>query len=203
MTLDERVLYLLLGVEVGFFLGYFTRMLREIREGVKEVDRFLKMSPSRKRDERGVVGRQAVQNFALLLVVFITAFAAFSSQKASNDADESLKQTKANQAQLERVVTCIISSQTELFDAINTRTTYTQGQAVANKTLQKAQRVFFGVLLHRPPYTEVKREKAAREYQDALDAFLDAANASENNAKFTKYPQAEDLLMCIEAETKE
>lgn len=196
MTLDERVIYLLIGVGVGFFLGYLTRVLQEIREGVKEVNSFLKKGPSRKRDERGEITWQTVKNLTLLFVVFLTAFAAVQSQIASNKADD-------NQKQLEQVVGCLIINQTNLLDTVNTRTSSTQTQAKANKTLQESQRVFFGVLLHRPPYTEVTREKAARDYQDALDAFLKAANASASDAAATKYPTAEELLSCIEDKKEE
>lgn len=203
MTLDERIIWLLLGVVIGLFMGYLTRTLRDIREGVKEVDSFLKTNSPPRRDESGAFKLPTWRGLAVFAAVAFTAIASFQSQAASNNADESLKRADASQDQLEQVVSCIIVNQTNFLDAVNTRTTYTQSQAKANKKLQEAQKVFFGILLHIPPYTQERRTEAAREYQIALDNFLDAANASEKNAVITKYPLAEDLLSCIEEKTHE
>lgn len=207
MSFDDRVGYLLLGVAIGFLLGYFTRgviAVLKIQEEVHEVHEIVvDKEPPGKRDESGVIGDwnwDRVSKWGLFLVVILTTFASFRSQIASNHADEALTQTNANQKQLERVVGCIIDNQADLLDTINGRTGYTQTQAQANKKLQEAQRVFFGVLLHIPPYTQTVKTDAARDYQKALDEFLDAANASETNSKITKYPEADDLLRCIREE---
>lgn len=211
MTFDERAMYLLLGVAVGFILGYATRILLERTKEDHSMSE-LNVDPSSSGDESGVVGEtregiifDRLKNWALLLVVLLTAFAAFRSQAASNDADEAIASANTaidkankNQEQLEKVVGCLIVNQTALLNAVNTRTGYTQAQAKANKELQEAQSAFFDVLLHIPPYSERIENEAARTYQSSLDDFLVAASASESNAKITEYPEAQDLRNCIE-----
>ena len=190
MTFDERFTWLLSGVVIGLFMSYLTGTLSEIREEVKKVNTFLRENQFRKQDERGAMNSKTVNSLALFLVVLVSLLASVKSQIASNKADDA-------RDQLESVVVCLTKSQATFLDAVNTRTVYTQTQASANKTLQEAQKVFFGILLHRPPYTAMKQEEAAHIYQAALNDFLDAADASAANAKTTKYPKAEDLLDCI------
>lgn len=201
MGIEERFVWLIVGCFIGFVLGYYTRYLRSIKEETHEMKEIVVNEfKQRRRDERGAISPKFRNSVALGIVVALTAFASVQSQIASNKVTSTQEDLKAATTKLDRIVDCVIETNTELLDAINTRTTYTQGQAISNADLQRAQAVFFGILLHRPPYSQMRREEAARIYQDALDKFITAATASENNAKFTKYPKAEDLEMCIKTE---
>lgn len=205
MTLDERVVYLLLGAEVGFFMGYLTRMLQEIREGVKEVDTFFKKIRSRTRDEKGFLSfdQLKVRNVALFLVVVLTAFAAFQSQKASNKVADTQADLAVAQQQLDAVVECNKTVLADALNALNTRTTYTQSAAGSNLELVKASIKMFDILLFIPPYPVEVRFKATQDYNKAAQDFVKAQAASQNNAKITKYPEAADLNACITASMPE
>lgn len=204
MAFDDRLEWLLLGVLLGYFMGYVTRSLREIKEGVDKVEAFLrnKPRPAKKKADDGGVNRERFNQIMLLLVVVLTAFAAFRSQYAANQAEHANSITHDNQAQLKRVVGCVIKNQTAYLNVVNERTEFTKDQALANKDLQKAQRVFFGVLLHIPPYPPTRRVDAAQDYQNALDHYLNTAKAYEKNTQTAQYPTANDLLKCVDSKTK-
>lgn len=199
MTPEDRLLWLLLGVAIGIFLGWLTRILRDILEGVKEVDHFLKKSPPRQRDERGAVNMNKLQGVALLIVVLLTAFASWQSQAASNKVADTQDRLKTAQAKLDRVVDCNKTVLSDALNALNTRTSYTQNAAVSNVDLVKAQVTMFDILLHRPPYSDLTRFSATQEYNESAKAFIKAGTEAKNNAILTKYPEAEDLNACIEA----
>lgn len=82
MGLDERATWLLLGCAIGFVLGYIVRSLRDIKEELDEVEDILKKP---ERGEKGFMRYPIVADIMLILVVSITAWAAFASQQASND----------------------------------------------------------------------------------------------------------------------
>lgn len=204
MSLDERFHWLLLGIVIGAFLGYATRVFIEARQEHADVKtKFPKDDAGRTRDERGLARYPVLHNTALAIVVALTVIASVKSQLASNDVKDTQNELVRTQDKLEATTACNREILAEVLDAINVRTTYTQGQASANKELQAAQQKFLDVLFHRPPYTDAVRSKAGRNYQAALKNFLAKATAAEKNAKITKYPDASELSRCVAERTKD
>ena len=197
MTLDERVIWLLLGVVIGYFLSYMTRTVRETLEEVHEVKLMLKNDPARTRNERGAVDRPTFNQIALVIVLLLTAFAAFQSQQASNKVKTTQDELEDTQVALQQVTTCNRTVLSQALSALNTRTSYTQAAAGSNLTLVKAQVTMFDVLLHRPPYSEMTRFEATEVYNRAAKTFIELGTESQNNALTTKYPTDEDLATCI------
>lgn len=85
MDLLERVVYFGLGGAVGFVLGLIVARLRVIKEEVDEVLEIERQNNGLGHNERGMIRLPAWPNVAVALVVLLTAYAAFVSQKTSND----------------------------------------------------------------------------------------------------------------------
>ncbi len=199
MGLDDRLWYLLLGMAIGFVLGYFTRSLdrlkdevADIKEELDEVDEIVKEERDilRHQNEDGFVKPTGVMGLALFVVIAVTVGAAFLSQKASNDAQHARED-------LAKVTACNTALLSKLTVALNERTTYTGAQANANVELQKAQSKFFDLLLHRPPYSERKRYHAAQNYQGSQHLFLDLTKKTANKIENNPIPTKEELQACL------
>lgn len=186
MDFGERLGYLMVGCLIGFILGYIVRSLRDIKEELDEVADEMKHN----RNEDGIVRNPIVLDIALLLVVVLTVWASFSSQKASNDIQDT-------QDQLLRVTTCTKTTLTKTVEALNQRTTYTQDQTEANVNLQRAQVEFLQTLFQEPPSTEKQRKDALRHYFDSLTKFVTVAGAARQKAAFYPYPTTDDLNNCL------
>lgn len=215
---DETVMYLIVGGFIGFVLGYITRLLQEIRdkndaikEELDEVDEIVKTKLKRQRDESGIVRKPLLADILLLVVVVITVWAAFASQKASNDVKADQKEDdavqaqlvstqddlKTTQAQLAQVTTCNQIFLGRTIRALNERTTYTVAQTNSNVQLQKAQARFFGILLGIPPPSEEESTSEARAYLDKLNEFVKVSEKSAAKALTNPYPTNEDLTTCL------
>lgn len=90
MSLDDRLIWLTIGCILGFFAGYLTKSLRDIKEELNEVDQILREDHGMgKKEQGGFLTAQTANYIMLGIVVLITAWAAVSSQKASNDVEAS------------------------------------------------------------------------------------------------------------------
>lgn len=204
MAFDDRLQYLLLGMAIGFVLGYLVRLVnelqrevREVKEELDEVDDIVKrgLGPGDVRNSRGTnqggfMRYPVVANIAVLLVVGLTAYAAFVSQKASNDS-------QASQDRIETVTFCNLKVTTEALNALNERTTYTKAQADSNISLQTDFASFLNLLLHRPPFPQKKQFDASREFQGSLNNFVEVAKKAKKKAVDNPFPTADDLRQCI------
>jgi len=188
MSLEDRIVTFALGCALGFVLGYIVRSLRDIKEELDEVDAIVK---NRKRDERGSIRAPKVTELSLLIVVLIVAWSAFASQKASNDV-------KDNQASQARVSYCAVKFQLKTNKALNERTTYVGAQANTNVELQRAQQDFLSLLIHKPPYSEGKRYRAAKSYVTTLKRFVSLNEKTKQKVEDYPYPTAEELRRCLE-----
>ena len=188
MSLDDRIGYLLLGLLIGFVLGYIVRGLRSIKEEVKDVHEILEHD--RKGDEYGFITNSFATNVGLFLVVLLTIFAAFSSQKASNDI-------KNNQDTISSFTYCNQQYLSKTIDALNERTEFSRQQASTNVELQKAQGEFLSVVLKKPPNSIEKREEALVEYFDALNKFVMFSAKNEAQVEVNQYPTNTELSDCI------
>lgn len=98
MELGERIGWMLLGMAVGFVLGFIVARLREIKEEVHEIDTIVK--ESRKRNDRGFMRFPLVADALYFLVLMIVVWGALAAQKAANQAEgtqECIKQFNARQ----------------------------------------------------------------------------------------------------------
>lgn len=187
---DERVGWLLLGMAVGFIMGYIVRTLRELRsdvhevkEELHEVDGIVKKKLGERGNDSGFVIPETLRNILLLVVVLVVAGSAFVSQKASNEVHNSAD--------------CNYEFLIKTISALNERTEFTTQQAQANIELQKSQQAFFELLLRKPPETEARRSAAAQEYLASLNNYIDLSKLSTNKIEENPYPEAKQLQDCL------
>ena len=191
MGWPERLEWLLLGCMIGFILGYIVRTLRDIKEELDEVDDMIKEDHGIERNsERGALHAPTAAGVMLIVVVLITVWAAFASQKASNDV-------KATQDQLARVTQCNKDYLSKTINTINSRTRYAQRQAIANVELQKSQSRFVALLLKQPPPSERQAHDAFVEYLNDLNTFINTSSDQANVVVKNPYPTVDDLDSCI------
>ena len=200
VTLDERVGYLLLGVLIGFVLGYFTHHIRNIEKSVKNVEDVICKT---NRNEGGfmriprwneLTGRlpfrfPSWQRVALFLVVVMTLWASIQSQIVSNDQQRVSDQQKVaadrdrqTQESISKVTFCNQQILSKTIAALNERTTYTKRQTEANITLQTSFLEFLKVIAFKPPKPQSERTAAFDGYVVKLNNFVELANKSKDKA---------------------
>lgn len=185
MTFDERFSYLVVGLAIGFVFGYMTRSLKKIERKVDDVDRIVKH-----RDERGFMRFPWLADIAMLLVFAITVFAAFQSQKVSNEVQEAQRQQK-------QVIACTESYLTKTITALNERTEYTAAASAYNVELQKAQAAFLRLALIEPPLPEDEIEDGLRDYFTSLTEFVDASARTRAKQLNFPYPTENEFANCV------
>jgi hypothetical protein len=193
--MDTRILYLLIGCGIGFVLGYIVRSIREIKEKVEEVDLHVREhdehKPPNDPNDGGFVLPKFVGQVALLLVVLLTAWSAFASQKATND----IKDTQAAQ---KRATSCTVTFLRTTISALNQRTTYTVAQANANVSLQQSFEKIVDLSLRKTPkVTPDEARRAVEEYSISLKAFLSLSQANSQKIVQNPYPTAHELQICL------
>lgn len=187
MGFDDRAGSLLFGCLIGFVLGYTVRALRESKEEmIDDVDDAKKLV----RNEQGFIQNSILMDLTLFVVVILTVWAAFASQKASNGIRET-------QIDLSRITFCNQQYLSKTIDALNERTTYSQNQANSNVELQKAQAIFLRVVLEKPPASHARGEAALNAYFDALTEFVAAGEQSDRKVENNPYPTNEELSNCL------
>jgi len=196
------MVHLLLGAAIGFVLGYFTRLVQDLKFEVHEVKEELDevkdeieqgVLPRLERDEKGFMRYPWIANIAVLLTVGLTAYAALVSQKASNDSH-------ASQDRIENIVVCLQHAQSSTLKALNERSTFTKATVDANIELQQSQEKFFSILLHKPPFNEARRSQAARDYFGDLQTFLTLAKKGNAKVKANPLPTDEAFGDCLRRE---
>lgn len=190
MDWTERLEWLILGCIIGFILGYIVRTLREIKEELDEVDEIVKNDRNISGSERGALHGPTAAGVMLLIVVALSVWASFSSQKASNDV-------QSTQDQLAQVTSCNKDYLSRTISVINARTRYAQRQAVANVELQKSQARFVALLLKEPPPDEATSVAAFHEYLNDLNTFINTSSDQANTVEDHPYPTAEELEACV------
>lgn len=205
MGFEDRLTWLILGISIGFFLGYITRILREntstlheIKEELDEVDEIVKEQQRRDHDEAGLMRGTLASNIALVAVILLTAFAAFQSQKAVNGLNDTQDQVIQTQQRLEAVTSCTSKVLAQAIAALNVRTETTRISASSNVDLQRAQSEMLAILLHEPPYPDGQRSAAAQAYFKALTEFVKASGEYKDTSDKNPYPTQEQLLDCID-----
>lgn len=188
MGLDDRLSYLLLGMLVGFVLGYITKALREIKEEIGHVDETVK----RQKNERSFMRFPLVADAMLLVVLGITVYAAFSSQKTNNELSDT-------QDYIARITFCNQEYLAGTIAALNERTTYSTEQARANVKLQIEQGELLAFLLTEPPPLESEGREALRDYfQSGVQNFILVNERALEKFRQNPYPTEDELQACLE-----
>jgi hypothetical protein len=193
VAFDDRLGYLFLGMIIGFVLGYLVRLTREIKEELDEVDEIVKKefgNSPHDRDQGGFMRVPWTANIAVLLVVVLTAYASFVSQKTSNTV-------KATQETQTLTIYCTEKVLDEAIKVLNERTVYSGAQSAANIDLQKDFSRFFNLILHQPPYSSKKRLQAALDYQESLNTFLALTTKQREKAENNPFPAVKELDRCL------
>jgi cell division protein FtsB len=202
MSLDDRLYWLIIGCLIGFVLGYLTKMLRDaekklddIKEEVDEIEEIVKFEHpdwhSRKRDERGIMSTRVGSNIALVIVVTITAFAAFQANKAVNQVHETQNRQAA-------ITSCTETYLKDTIRTLNLRTVFTLSASRGNVRLQTAQANWLTILAHKPPPTPAENQKAFHTYFRALRTYVRLGTNSQRTANTNPYPTDKDLVDCID-----
>jgi hypothetical protein len=167
VSLDERISYLILGIVVGFILGYITRALRRLDDKVSHVE---DMMTNNDHSEEGFVKLPSVfviwgnlqdlfvrfrvklktmrfRDWAILVVVLLTAFAAFQSQVAVNQTQNNAKvgcenANESRQAQLNIWNFIYATSENSAGRDQATREELKQGEQFLDELRQYTDRVF-------------------------------------------------------------
>lgn len=143
------------------------------------------------------------QNVALLVVVLLTAFAAFQSQRAANKSNDtsdtvSDQQTALGslQAEMKKNLDCTTGILFNAINALNERTTFSSGQADANIALVQAQ---FDLITkgQNPNLTEEEQNALFQTYVDQVEQFLTVAEQVKGQQQQFPYPTVEDLTTCL------
>lgn len=196
MAFDDRLGFLLLGMLIGFVLGRFTRLdrnVRKIKEELDEVDDIVKKhlgNADSDNNQDGFMRFPWVANVAVLLVVGLTAWASIVSQKASNDVQDA-QETQAN------VVHCTKRVLSEALTVLNERSVYTTEQIHANIKTQTDFKKFLDLILHEPPYSSQKQLNAAHNYQKSLDHFVAVSTKQKKKAENNPFPTDKELDTCL------
>lgn len=203
VTLDERVTYLLIGIAIGFMLGYFTAYLKKIRKSVEHVEQIV----MKDHKEEGSVRLPSYhlppsllefkrkhfrwRSVALFLVVAMTVWAAIASQVASNES-------KRNAESISKVTFCNQQIISKLVVALNERVESGRAQTNANVNLQKGFLDFLRVLQFDPPKPEAERREAFDGYVKKLDNFVEKADESKAKGDQFPYPTFNELSECLD-----
>lgn len=199
MGFDDRLSLFLLGCLIGSVVGYIVRLLQEMKAEIHEVDdKFDHINPPQDHNEKGFLRYPVVANVTLAVVLILVVWAAFASQKASNDAEDALAQLAVQQDRSAHIVLCTKETLSLALIALNERTTYSSAQAKSNVELQRAQAKMLGILAHIPPYPELKRAEAIQDYFAALDNFFTLSEKSNQKVEENDYPSIEDFEACID-----
>ena len=190
MDFDERLGWMLLGCGIGFILGYIVRSLRYMKGELDEVDGLVKRKLGDRETDDGFMNMRYIRDVAVLIVVVLTVWAAFASQKASNDV-------KAQQDRIDQITVCNSEFLSRTIRVLNIRTDAVQARADANYELQKAQAKFFKLLLEIPPLPETDQRQAAEEYVEALNTFVRVSKQTKAQGAATPYPTNEELQACL------
>lgn len=189
MAFDDRLLYL----AIGFVLGYFVRILHEVRSDLDEVSSTSRKFRFFRNNEKGSAHRPSMAQVAITVVVLLAFYSAFVSQRVSNNVVDS-------QDNMEQVVKCNRQVLVGVISTLNQRATYAVEIASANIDLQQAQSDFFEVLLHKPAYSEWRRLRASTMYYDSLQSFLGIAEKNRSKVATNPLPTIEDFSECMGTE---
>lgn len=190
MSFEQRLVYLLIGLGVGFILGYQVRSLRALKSQQDTENKTNEDMTRGMSNDEGAIRVNLLERFALLLVVCMTAYAAISSQLSSNKSDR-------NTAELQATTKCTVTYQSKLLKAVNARTRYSAVQSDANRELQKSQADFLGKFITPSKPTQADLNNALRKYFGSLTNFVEISSKANESVKNNPYPTVAEFQDCI------
>lgn len=131
-----------------------------------------------------------VQDFAVIIVVAVTAWAAFASNHAANE----VQKTQDDQVV---ITTCTAEFLASTMEALNERTTFTKEQAEANVELQKAQAAYVGIFFQDPPPIPQQAMEALRKYFDKLTEFITINAKALAKVEQNPFPTVKGYNRCL------
>lgn len=200
MDLAERVILLVVGGGFGFILGLIVARLQDIKNEVDEVltlekERHDVSNNPHETDERGSAITGYLPHITLLVVVLITVFAALSSQRSSNNVEDT-------QDSIEAVTMCNQRFLGQLLYTVNERTTFSADQAKANIELQKVQSRYITTLLANPPESVESKTYALKEYYDKLTNYISVNSQAAKKLEENQYPTIDQFNSCVDSNMK-
>lgn len=222
MDLDDRALYLFLGMVLGAVLGYVSRMLQEIhkdvsvlnidvhdiKEEVDEIDSIVKTR--RDRDDGGFMRFPLVADIVLIAVIAMTAWAAVSTGITNNRLGSAIEDIQAVQradekqdTRIQKITTCTLEFTSKTIAALNERTTYTGQTTASNVRVLQAQQEFLEIILQVPPPSDEDALVALRTYTDAVAEFNVIAEKQKDKLNRYSYPTNQELATCLGVELAE
>lgn len=190
--MEHRLSWILIGCAIGFIAGYLVRyvqehllLTREIRDEVVKIDRVVER---RVDGDSGFAGNSWLTNVCLFLVVTLTAYSAFASQRTTD-------RVQRQQINNDLVSQCSQTFLAKTISALNARTQYSQQQTEANVKLQQAQATFLTGLLNRKSPDEGLSE--TRTYLQALGAYTSAAGKNSQQIVMHPYPTQIEYQNCL------
>jgi len=134
-----------------------------------------------------------MRTIATGVCVALTAAAAFIAQSSANHSEQAVYKVQSLSVCNQRIMA-------KTLIVLNERSTYTKATADANINLQQSQADFFGILLHRPPYSENRRTQSSFDYYHDLQEFLNLAKKSRKTVADNPFPTIRDYNRCIRQE---
>lgn len=143
------------------------------------------------KNEQGLTRHPLVLDIALLIVVAITVYSAFMSQKASNEVSAAVNQNSKG-------AQCTYTTMFGVTQAADARTSYALEQAKANQKLQKSQARMIGVLLNpkNQQNPDAGRQALANYFKD-LTSFTHASSQYTEAINSNPYPKPKDYYDCL------
>jgi hypothetical protein len=128
-------------------------------------------------------------NILLGVIVIITVFAAFQSQRVSN-------QIQNDQEVRLREASCTEDTLFKTVEALNNRTQFTTQQARSNVSLQRDQFRMLVIFLD-DTFSQEDRDKAFRNYVEKLRVFIDVTSKQADSSEAFPYPTRLDYADCL------
>jgi hypothetical protein len=181
----DRIVFLLIGGFIGFVLGYLVRSVRAIKEEIHVMENKI----DKRNVEHGAARTDLLMRIGLLLVVLLTAYSAFSTQRANNASRDT-------QNALIRVTTCTQQYLDKTITALNERTTYSREQSDAVLELQTSQAHFLSQILDRSK-TPDERVAALQDYFQALTKYITISMKSSHKVAENPFPTSSEFQTCM------
>ena len=169
MGVDDRIGFFILGCFLGFVMGYVVRHLREIRNRLDEVDIVVKP-----KNEDGFLETRFGTNIVMVMVLLMTAGAAFFSQRASDRVEDT-------QSQVSQTLACHQDVFESFIEFVGKRTELQVAQGKNASETSRKQLGYWNEAFKEP----VNYDVAVRKLKDYLASLEQDVQLSSELANYT------------------
>lgn len=183
MDLLDRLIFFAIGAAIGFVLGYIVALIRTIRNEVgKVLDETQKpeSDDESSRDERGEVKRPHATTVGLILVLIVTAWAAFATGKVNGELD--------------RTLTCLTQYNSHLGRSLKSRDKAVQSGTQSEIDLWTKYGRLYDIAKSNPKKIPVVQEQLNKAIMDHRDDLIETQRIRQQHP----YPDADILKNCKE-----